>query len=67
MQSGIDMGKLLMEKKKRDSKQKRKQQKEKKRAEKEAKKVRRTNERQKSPKFTKNKFKMLLFFSFCRQ
>lgn len=45
-QSGIDIGKLLTEKKKRDSKLKRKQEKEKRRAEKEAKKAKKEAEKE---------------------
>lgn len=45
MQSGIDVGKLLTEKKKRESKQKRKQEKEKRRAQKEEKKAKKAAEK----------------------
>lgn len=46
MQSGIDVGKLLTEKKKRESKQKRKQEKEKRQAQKEEKKAKKGAEKE---------------------
>lgn len=70
-QSGIDIGKLLREKKKSESKQKRKQKKEKKRAQKEGKKAKKEGEKRvwHTKKhlvsiFSKNRFKLGFNFFF---
>lgn len=70
-QSGIDIGKLLREKKKKESKQKRKQEKEKKRARKEEKKAKKEGDKgvwhtkkHLVSTFSKNRFKLVIFFFF---